>query len=96
MYSYRGPLFQDFYSPTVSINDVFFDDADEELVTSRVNVPNIDMLNKVSELQCLLSYGVTALDLRVPQQATEDLEEIEATLRQFILAAAQNGNTQPG
>ena len=89
-------VLQDFYAPTISMNKVIFDEDDKELVTSGVNMPNIDMLSRVAEIQCLLSYGVSALDLTVPQQATEDLQRTEATIRQFLLASGQNGNPQPG
>ena len=79
------------------MTEVEITDVDTDLITAGVPIPDVDMLSEVAELQCLLSYGVTALDLNAPdQQATVDLRRIDASLRYFLQTAAQNGNPQPG
>lgn len=80
----------------MSIDDVNLTEEDVKLVTERIDVPNVDMLSSVAELQCLISYGVMALDLTIQHQLTEELKRTEATIRQFLRASAQNGNPQPG
>ena len=75
---------------------MYFDEEDENLITTCVHAPNVDTLSKVAEIQCLLNYGVYALDLTVAQQSTETLQELEATIRQFLLVSKKNGNPQPG
>ena len=80
----------------MTINDQIDIKEDIDLITARIEAPNTDMLGNVAELQCLLSFGVMALDLTVPQQETAELQRTEDTLRQFLHAAAENGNPQPG
>lgn len=82
--------------PQVALDYVNFTDDDIDLITDGVDVLSMDVLQSTAELQCILGYGLSALDLSLPQQSTEQLEIIEAIIRRFLLASTERGNPQPG
>lgn len=78
------------------LRDVSFTDDDVDLISDRIEEPSVDILSSVAELQCLLTYGLSVMDLSVHQQATEQIRSVENSIRRFLLKSMQKDNPQPG